>query len=192
MNSALVARVNGDRPDGRARGAHSDLQSRRPYAYDCLTVIGSGAEFDHCDPGATGVPLEQWHPLLDLRLVRYLLAVPAVPWCMDKHLLRLAMRGVLSDAVRLRPKSPLAGIPALEALRRGDADWLRAFRPAAPRLRHYVNVRAVPDGRDPFDPKDVLPNRSSLSLACWLSNLDSSHHEGVTDDRRFPQDRAAV
>jgi asparagine synthase (glutamine-hydrolysing) len=32
--------------------------------------------------------------------------VPPVPWCMEKALLREAMRGMLPEEVRVRPKTP--------------------------------------------------------------------------------------
>ena len=48
-------------------------------------------------------------PLLDQRLLRFLLRVPPVPWCMEKELLREAMRGMLPEEVRARPKTPLLG-----------------------------------------------------------------------------------
>jgi asparagine synthase (glutamine-hydrolysing) len=65
------------------------------------------ALFEGYDPGATRIPVEVCHPFFDLRLVHFLLALPTVPWCCDKELLRAAARGVLPDAVRLRRKSPL-------------------------------------------------------------------------------------
>jgi len=35
--------------------------------------------------------------------------VPPVPWCMEKALLREAMRGMLPEVVRARPKTPFLG-----------------------------------------------------------------------------------
>jgi asparagine synthase (glutamine-hydrolysing) len=61
------------------------------------------------DASWTGVPVELRAPLLDQRLLRFLLRVPPVPWCMEKKLLREAMRGMLPEEVRARPKTPLLG-----------------------------------------------------------------------------------
>jgi asparagine synthase (glutamine-hydrolysing) len=58
---------------------------------------------DGYDPGCTRVAVEFLYPFLDLRLLRYLLTVPAVPWCRDKCLIRTALIGLLPEAVRLRP-----------------------------------------------------------------------------------------
>jgi len=65
------------------------------------------------DPGSTLVPVEPRFPFFDTRLVRYLLALPPIPYCIDKTLFRRAIRGMLPDRVRLRPKAPLAGDPLL-------------------------------------------------------------------------------
>src|SRR5262249_25655683 len=66
---------------------------------------------DPIDPGNSGVPLEHRHPLLDLRIVRFALSLPPVPWCVDKELFRARVRGVLPREVSERPKAPLAGDP---------------------------------------------------------------------------------
>jgi len=63
------------------------------------------------DAAWTGVPLERRAPFLDRRLVEFLLRVPPVPWCMEKELLREAMRGLLPEEVRTRPKTPLRQEP---------------------------------------------------------------------------------
>jgi len=44
-------------------------------------------------------------------MVRYLLQLPAMPWCMDKQLVRRAMVGELPDQTVTRPKTPLAADP---------------------------------------------------------------------------------
>ncbi|HET6933116.1 MAG TPA: asparagine synthase-related protein, partial [Candidatus Acidoferrum sp.] len=63
------------------------------------------------DAGYTGVPLETRTPLLDLRILRFLLRLPPVPWCIDKELGRRAMKGELPEEVLARPKAPLLADP---------------------------------------------------------------------------------
>ncbi len=63
------------------------------------------------DAAFTGVPVDTRAPLLDRRLVRYLLRLPTMPWCMDKHLMRRSMKGELPLETVERPKSPLAQDP---------------------------------------------------------------------------------
>jgi asparagine synthase (glutamine-hydrolysing) len=83
----------------------------RPEAQRGLAATAWAATFESYDPGATGVTVEYRTPFLDTRLIEYALAIPPLPWCVDKHLLRCALRGLIPEAVRLRPKTPLAGDP---------------------------------------------------------------------------------
>ena len=64
--------------------------------------------FDSLDPGVTGAAIEVRHPFLDLRLLAFMLSVPALPWRRRKFLIRRAMRGRLPDALLARDKTPLA------------------------------------------------------------------------------------
>lgn len=61
------------------------------------------------DSGWTRVPLELRAPLLDLRVLQYLLRLPPVPWCVEKKLCRLAMQGLLPEKILKRPKTPVPG-----------------------------------------------------------------------------------
>jgi asparagine synthase (glutamine-hydrolysing) len=80
-----------------------------PIAFAGLSSKSGFSMFESEDAGWTGVPVEMRAPLLDLRLLRFLLRVPPVPWCMKKALLREAMHGMLPEEVRVRPKTPLLG-----------------------------------------------------------------------------------
>jgi asparagine synthase (glutamine-hydrolysing) len=63
------------------------------------------------DAAWSGVAMETRAPMLDLRILRFLLRVPPVPWCSDKELLRRAAQGILPEQIRRRPKSPLIEDP---------------------------------------------------------------------------------
>ena len=95
------------------------------------------------DPGATRLPLEFCHPYFDLRLINFALALPPLPWCVEKILLREAGQDLLPEPVRRRPKVPLAGDPDLELMRQPEARRLDRFVPV-PRLADYVDRRAIP------------------------------------------------
>lgn len=90
----------------------------RPAGYFSLQLPLWQSMFASVDPAYTGALLEVRYPFLDLRLIRFLMRVPAVPWCRGKHLLRYAFRHDLPDAVRRRPKSPLRRQPYVEKIRR--------------------------------------------------------------------------
>src|SRR5438045_3432734 len=65
----------------------------RPVAYEAMTDPMWAVLFDIYDPGVTRVPVEVRHPFFDVRLVNFLLALPALPWCSDKQLLRKTANG---------------------------------------------------------------------------------------------------
>jgi asparagine synthase (glutamine-hydrolysing) len=164
---------NSHRCDGQHKEAHRVLRS------PLLTKLLEGY-----DPGVTRVPVEARHPLLDLRLVEYLLSLPASPWCVDKKLLRVAMRDRLPEPIRLRPKTPLAGDPVLELLQRADARWVDAFE-ATPVLGRYVDRAAIPAIAGTRDSDKIWTDLRPLCLNFWLQHLSASgrvsrreeHHE---------------
>jgi asparagine synthase (glutamine-hydrolysing) len=112
---------------------------KRPAAMRALKSNIWTALFEGYDPVATRLNLEVRHPFIDLRLVEYLLAIPAVPWCVDKHILRCAMKNKLPEAVLNRHKTGLAGDPALQLVRRASVRWLDSFE-VSPQLRAFVNL----------------------------------------------------
>jgi len=107
----------------------SELPGARPHpllpkAHASLSLPHWADMFEHENPGVSRCPVEVRHPFLDLRVVDFLLALPPFPWFFEKTLLREAMVGRLPESIRLRPKTPLAGDPLTQQLRRPDAAWL--------------------------------------------------------------------
>jgi len=82
-----------------------------PTAYAALTGPFWPNVLDGEDVAWSGAVLEVRAPLLDRRMVRYLLRLPTLPWCMDKQLVRRAMAGELPNETLKRPKTPLAADP---------------------------------------------------------------------------------
>jgi asparagine synthase (glutamine-hydrolysing) len=124
--------------------------------------------FERFDPGATGVPVEVCHPFFDLRLISFLLALPTVPWCCDKELLREAARCVLPDAVRLRRKSPLPANPLVALLKKADSAWVDQFE-AVPELTRYVCRERIPSAFRQSGIWSSWIDLRPLSLNFWLS-----------------------
>ena len=58
--------------------------------------------------------LDQWIelrcPLLDTRVIQFVMDVPAIPWCQDKRLPREAFRADLPERVIRRPKTGVSGL----------------------------------------------------------------------------------
>jgi asparagine synthase (glutamine-hydrolysing) len=92
------------------------------------------------DPGFFGVPVEVRLPFLDLRLLHYLLALPPLPWCVGKELLRIALRGKLPESICQRPKSPVGVDPVGVLANARPRPWYD--RPIAEKLETYVDLPA--------------------------------------------------
>jgi asparagine synthase (glutamine-hydrolysing) len=88
-----------------------DRHPLHPDAYNALHSGYWSTIHESEDAGNTRVALESRAPLLDLRVLRFLLRVPPVPWCANKELVRHSLQGYLPEVVLNRPKTPLAGEP---------------------------------------------------------------------------------
>jgi len=145
--------------------------------------------FEGYDPGATKLDLEVRHPLIDVRLVEYLLSIPAVPWCVNKHILRLAMKDRLPATVLNRPKTALAGDPALQLVRRGSVRWLDSFE-VNPQLSDFVNLDLRRSIADEQTPDGLWANLRIFALNYWLANsqpIDRRITENQIDKNRAYQ-----
>jgi len=98
--------------------------------------------FELENAGVTRYPVEVRYPFLDLRIVNYVLALPPFPWTFEKTLVRQAMLGHLPEKIRLRKKTPLAGDPLIEKLRRADANWLDRIRWSG-EIDRYIDRRVL-------------------------------------------------
>lgn len=96
--------------------------------------------FGTADPEATGQPIETVYPFFDVRLIDYSLALPPIPWSQDKLILRTAMEGTLPEAVRTRPKTPLAGNPARYTALNLKTDEVRIQLRLAPPIARLVDI----------------------------------------------------
>ena len=142
----------------------------RPEALAAILAPMWPILFEGYDPGSTRVPVDVRHPFFDLRLLGFLLALPRLPWCSDKELLRQAARGVLPDEVRLRRKSPLRAEPLNALLDRPEAAWVDGFMPV-PELQRYVAERRIPAVSREKDSRAAWINLRPLSLNFWLRQL---------------------
>jgi asparagine synthase (glutamine-hydrolysing) len=147
----------------------SSRDGARPYAMQALESKVWASLFEGYDAGATRLCVEMRHPFIDVRLVEYLLAIPAIPWCVNKHILRLAMRNQLPAAVLNRPKTPLAGDPALQLARDGSVRWLDSFE-VSPQLNAFLNLDLRRSIADEQTPDDLWANLRIFALNYWLTN----------------------
>ena len=145
----------------------------RPVAYEAIVHALWPCIFERFDSGVTRAAVEVAHPFFDLRLVSFLLALPALPWCSDKELLREATRGILPDAVRLRRKSPLLADPLLALLESQESAWVDSFK-ACPEFSRYVQRDRVPKVFKEKDTWNAWIHLRPLSLNYWLRSKGPS------------------
>ena len=143
----------------------------RPIGYRDLCLPNWQVCFEMVEAGERAVPIETRVPFMDLRLLRYMLAVPAIPWCRTKHIQRRAMQGALPSAVLRRRKSPLRNDPAWVGVRHTGLPPLEPARG----LCDYIRCERVP--RHAGD--DMLSFRVNFrpyALNYWLQNLRHRSH----------------
>jgi asparagine synthase (glutamine-hydrolysing) len=127
------------------------------------------------DAARTGVALERRAPLLDRRLVEFLLRVPPVPWCMDKELLRLAMRGALPEEVRTRPKTPVQQEPFAAQVARLKWSPL-PLPPPHPVLEEFVDWKKLEATLQSVAGSNSWADLRPVSLHHWSKALKTLGH----------------
>jgi asparagine synthase (glutamine-hydrolysing) len=139
--------------------------------------------FEGYDPSSTKLQLEVRHPFVDLRLVEYLLAIPTVPWCVNKHILRVAMKDMLPAAVLNRRKTPLAGDPALQLVRRASVRWLDKFE-VSPQLKNFVDLNRRRSVVDEETSEALWASLRVFALNYWLKNSQLIDHRNIVNTRK--------
>jgi asparagine synthase (glutamine-hydrolysing) len=124
------------------------------------------------DAGWTGVALETRAPLLDLRLVRFLLRLPPVPWCVDKALVRKVMQHYLPKAIVKRPKTTLVRDPVEAA--QTERGWRPEYRKSASaQVQSFVNWSSWYETLNPAKGLLSWDNLRPLSLEYWLKDIEN-------------------
>jgi asparagine synthase (glutamine-hydrolysing) len=127
-----------------------------------------GTLFDSHDPEAEGILLDVRHPLADVRVLRFAFGLPAVPWCIDKWLLRRCLHE-LPPAIVRRPKTPLQDEPDLLRFRAAGLGRLgRDWRTEG--LAAYVDLRAIEPGLEATATSDaeIYALLRVVSLGLWV------------------------
>jgi asparagine synthase (glutamine-hydrolysing) len=153
-----------ERWDARQRPTSSP-HPVRPLGYDGFNAIRWQPLFEDCDINGALSRCEIRHPFLDLRLLQFMLALPAMPWCRRKLIIRRAMRRALPADVLRRKKTAVQASP----------DFARVVASGFPRLvpstdlLRYVNAHKMP-----AVPGTALELRTALrplGLNYWLQGL---------------------
>jgi asparagine synthase (glutamine-hydrolysing) len=150
----------------------------RGRAFQSLAGPHFGTISNDFDAGWTGCPLEVRHPLMDVRLISFLLGLPAIPWCIDKELFRRWLRPWVPVEVHRRPKAPLLESPIRNKLQKLAVPLEKTFAFHEDSC-YYVNPRAIGSLCD-----DLIADRyhewiRPFSLNYWLTRRveRQPHHE---------------
>ena len=152
----------------------------RPRGYASFDLPLWQALFESFDPAQTMSQLEVRYPFLDLRMLRFLLAVPTIPWCRSKYLLRKAMRGALPEPVLRRPKTPVlrdrwiervteCGLPTLDPM--GTLD-------------RYIDTQRLRPGVV-RSPASFWIDFRTRSLNYWLRNNDLLDKQDMEEEGKW-------
>ena len=172
LNPEFEKRLHSPRPnEGDTKSL--DVHPVHPLGYVALHSGYWGDVLEGDDAGCTGAWMELRAPMLDLRVLRLLLRLPAVPWCANKELTRRAMRGYLPEAVLKRAKTPLLRDPLQVVLQ--ENEW----RPAIPSQppKHMENYILWTKWRETLlSPQGSKRSEDlrALSLAYWLKGIENT------------------
>ena len=138
----------------------------RPRAHASMLSPVWTSLFESEDPGVTHYPVEVRYPFLDLRIVNYLLAIPAFPWLYKKKLLRDSMIKKLPEKVRLRPKTPLSLDPIAAKIRQRRNEWINEA-PLSAQACQFVNPRRLTNSCGRMGVAEIR----AYCLAKWLKRI---------------------
>jgi asparagine synthase (glutamine-hydrolysing) len=139
--------------------------------------------FEQFDPGCTGIPIKQYYPFFDLRLVNFLVSIPPIPWLVNKNILRESMKGKLPEAIRTRRKIVFhAPEEYIQGMRESAGLWAGDLLKNTPSLEEYVNtgelLRCLESGD--IDTGKFMELEKTLTFAYWLQSVrENTQFNGV-------------
>jgi asparagine synthase (glutamine-hydrolysing) len=139
LNPDFVARENLAERFRQLNAAPEPVHATNPVGHNRLASPFWAYLFERDNLDGSRFGLEIRYPFFDVRLVSYMLAIPTARWCVDKRLLRLALRGSLPESVRLRPKTPMSGDVFQARVDRGERPWVGKLD-VSPPLTKYIRV----------------------------------------------------
>jgi asparagine synthase (glutamine-hydrolysing) len=156
----------------RVRSRHIPVHQTRSAAAERLQQYHWQPFLESLDAGFHGIPIDVRLPYLDLRLILYALALPAMPWLQQKRLLREVARGLIPEVVREAPKR---GMPGLYEARIAQW-WAREPAPFVPSaaLARFVDVSKLPAADCTTSVNDLLVHLRLRALDRWLSGIPGS------------------
>ena len=145
------------------------------------------------DAGMTGFAAELRHPFLDVRVVEFLLAIPPIPWLVEKELIRRAMVGRLPESTLARRKTPVGGYAIHETLM-SSSEGTFGLSSRDSGLAEFIDVESFTSiARRPerLRPWEYGLITRPLGLALWLSRLETGAPRGTENTRESGRQDAA-
>ena len=172
LNPDLQKRIGGDASLPIQADPGIPIHPVHPSAYRSLHSGYWSSVLEEEDAALTGVPLETRAPFLDLRLLRFLLRLSPIPWCMHKELTRKAMKSHLPATILKRKKAPLPDDP-LELCQIRHF-WKLQIPTEPPQGFHaFVNwqswIATLENSKDSISRRNLYP----LSLLYWLKDIEN-------------------
>src|SRR5579862_3999 len=155
----------------RWRGLQRQIPALHPVHPEGYRGLAGGwAEIlDKEDAAYNGLPLEIRLPLFDYRLLRFVLRLPTLPWCVDKELVRRSMQDQLPESILKRPKRILGRDPL--ALHEKKGNWqFRQFGDPAEEIREFVNWQKFIGRLRYHRVADLWGDCTPIGLNLWLKN----------------------
>jgi asparagine synthase (glutamine-hydrolysing) len=142
----------------------------RPAVQDRLSAGVAGYLAGILTPEVTGHPIELRCPLLDSRVIRFVMNIAPIPWCQHKHLPRVAYADVLPGAVARHRKQGVGGLDA--ALAR---DWQARSKETRARelpaeIADWIRLDDWRRALESPDPRRVGEAWRVLQLAAWMTS----------------------
>ncbi len=145
------------------------LHPYRRLVPQMLSRVHIANDHEYSDMAFTGALVEIRSPLLDQRIIEFLLAAPTVPLCLDKWLFRELLKERLPRTVVRRAKTPLRQFPVTGYITRHGTGWAQLPPEARHHLACFVNIEAlaVPPVWDARQETKSFVDLSPLSLYKW-------------------------
>jgi asparagine synthase (glutamine-hydrolysing) len=183
LNRELESRLRLRETWNETPSAQTIVHPWRPRAYASLLSPLWQTTFEALDAGATKAPYEMRYPFVDIRMLRFLLSLPALPWCRSKRLLRIAMTGRLPKPILHRKKT---GIDQHLVFKYIERLCRLPLKPAID-LHVYVNTDRLPQAGSPNASEINLRVRS---LNHWLQHSRPSQHNAPRQNEEILCDRS--
>lgn len=144
---------------------------RHPLAYASLFFPQWSYMFEREDPAFTKAPVEVRYPFLDVRIINYLLAIPAMPWFFRKFLLREVVRRRIPESVRKRPKRGSRRDPLIDAAQSGAVNL--GENEFCLKSKQYVDDKALAKLDLTTDSERIDAKLRPWCLDLWLKKMAS-------------------